>query len=76
MFHKSKDLKGDEYEKMNESLKAVRDILDKNFKPIDMEMPNPAKRFNLTNVMKLKFFSDGSTMYLLVISMLVFFFFY
>jgi hypothetical protein len=61
---------------MSESLKNAKEMLDKNFKPIDMEMPNTDKRFHLSNVMKLKFFSDGSNMYILVISSIVFLLFY
>lgn len=45
------------------------------FRPIDMAMPDPSKRFHLDKVMKLKVFSDGSNTYIGFLFVLGFVFF-
>lgn len=60
---------------LSESFQKAYDIKEMNFKPIDMEMPDPSKRFELGQVMKLKVFSDGSLTYIYVGSIIVIIFF-
>jgi hypothetical protein len=46
--------------------------LNSTFKPIDMEMPQPAKRFHLDLVMRLKAFGDGSEVAIVLLGLLTF----
>lgn len=62
-------------EGLSESFQKAYDIKEMNFKPIDMEMPDASRRFELGQVMKLKVFSDGSLTYIYVGSLFVIVFF-
>lgn len=42
------------------------------FKPIDMKMPNPSRRFHLDVVMRLKAFGDGSETAIIVMGIGIF----
>ncbi|CAD8106678.1 unnamed protein product [Paramecium primaurelia] len=75
-YHQAEDLKGQEYDHLKKSFQTIHEVKDIKFKPIDMKMPDPSKRFNLGQVMHLKVFSDGSNLYIITICVGMFILFF
>ncbi|CAD8206886.1 unnamed protein product [Paramecium pentaurelia] len=75
-YHQAEDLKGQEYDHLKKSFQTIHEVKDIKFKPIDMKMPDPSKRFNLGQVMHLKIFSDGSNLYIITICVGMFILFF
>ncbi|CAD8192552.1 unnamed protein product [Paramecium octaurelia] len=75
-YHQAEDLKGQEYDHLKKSFQTIHEVKDIKFKPIDMKMPDPSKRFHLGQVMHLKVFSDGSNLYIITICVGMFILFF
>lgn len=67
-YHQAQGLQGEEYEAIRKSFQNLHEVKDAKFRPIDMKMPDPSRRFFLGQVMHLKRFSDGSNFYLIIIA--------
>ncbi|CAD8113891.1 unnamed protein product [Paramecium sonneborni] len=75
-YHQAEDMKGQEYDHLKKSFQTIHEVKDIKFKPIDMKMPDPSKRFHLGQVMHLKVFSDGSNLYIITICVGMFILFF